>query len=390
MNKTLIVGYPYVRESYFATFRHYPQKDVLIFLLPEFWKAKGGRVIFNPPEDKNIIKARVFFFHSKYPVIGGLFKGFMPIFPWVLFKHQEVDLVFSCSEPVLLTTLYYAFFAKLFRKKHIFFTWENIPYWEKSKGIKWFFRRVIIKLNLFFSDGVICGNKKGRGIFKKLTKKPIAIIPMNGVDDDFFRPQKGLKKEFRGINLTNKIVFTFAGAIGYRKGIHLILEAYKGFLKELPNSFLIIAGSGEYEKEIDSLIENLGLENYVLETHWLNRLELKELLSVSDIFLYPSLPFKGWEEQFGYSMAEASLMEIPIISTRTGSVEEVVIDNVTGILVRPDNIIELTRAMTKLAKDENLRKKMGRAGREYIVKNFNHKIVAQKFGQFFHKINARS
>jgi len=138
------------------------------------------------------------------------------------------------------------------------------------------------------------------------------------------------------------------------------------------------------QKEIDSLAEKLGLRDYILRVPWLNQSELKELLSVSDVFLYPSLPFKGWEEQFGYSMAEASLMELPVISTRSGSIEDIVKDNHTGILIKPDNADELKNAMIKLGNDGKLRSLLGREGRRYIVKNFSHEVVAQKFWQFFH------
>ena len=53
---------------------------------------------------------------------------------------------------------------------------------------------------------------------------------------------------------------------------------------------------------------------------------------MTDIFLYPSISYKGWEEQFGYSMAEASLMEVPVISTFSGSIEDIVINNKTVVL----------------------------------------------------------
>ena len=123
---------------------------------------------------------------------------------------------------------------------------------------------------------------------------------------------------------------------------------------------------------------------------WLNPAGIRELLSASHVFLYPSMPYGGWEEQFGYSMAEASLVELPIISTKSGSIEDVVINNRTGILVWPDDVEELSQAMILLAKDENLRMTMGQAGRRYIIDNFTYKIVVGKFYEFFKKINLHS
>ena len=390
MSKVLITGFPYVRESYFATFRHWPGNDELVFLLPREWKAKGGKVIFQPPPDPNIIRTTALFYHSHYPLIGGLLKGWMPAFPLVLHKNRkEIALVYSCSEPNLLSTLYNGLWTKLFGKKHILFSWENLPYWQKFHGPNWWFKKAIIKLNLALADGIICGNKKGEEIFKQLTVKPTAVIPMNGVDPEFFQ-RKHIGKKFEEYDWSGKDVFTFIGAIGYRKGLHLIVQAFKDVMAHVPQAYLVIAGAGEYEKELESLIHKADIGQRVIRIPWISHHKLVQLLAASDVFLYPSLSYGGWEEQFGYSMAEASLMELPVISTRSGSIEDVVVDGQTGILVPADNAYALRDAMIKLGNDQELRKKLGQAGRRYILENFSHAIVAAKFARFFEEIKERA
>ncbi len=389
----LIAGYPYIKENYFNTFRYFPEKDKVFFVLPKVWTAKGGKIIFYPPEEPNVFTTKAFFYHSHYPIIGGLLKGWMPFFPFILWKFKKkigASIVYSPSEPILLTTLYQGLWTKLFGLKHIVFSWENIDYEKKLRGIKGVVQKIILRTNLIFSDGIICGNHKGEQIIKKMTQKPVAIIPISGLDEEFFKPSESkIKKEFRGINLDGKIVFSFAGAIGFRKGIHLIIEVLPKVLEQIPNSVLIIAGSGEYEQAIDQLIDDLDLRKNIIRAPWLNQEELCHLLSISDVFLYPSLPYKGWEEQFGYSMAEASLMELPIISTISGSIEELIINNKTGVLVEPGQGQPLKEAMTRLAKDKNLRYELGRAGRRHIVENFSYRAVAGKFYDFFHTILKR-
>ncbi len=383
----LIAGYPYIRENYFKTLRHYPKKNALYFLLPKIWKVKGGKVIYYPPSDSNVFKANAYFHHSHYPIIGGLLKGWLPSFPlvvWRLKRTKRLRLVYSPSEPILLATLYQAVWSKLFGLKHIIFSWENIPYWQKLKGIKGALQKIILKLNIALSDGIICGNAKCLEIFSDLTRKPLVQIPLSGLDPDYFSRQPGVKR-FRHWNLEDKLVFTFVGALGFRKGIHLIIEAFQKVLAEFPDSLLIIAGSGEDEERIKTIIEKYSLGEQIIRLPWLERDELKQLLNVSDVFLYPSLPYQGWEEQFGYAMAEAELMELPVISTFSGSIEDVVRDGQTGILVEPGDVRALKDAMTKLAGDEKLRKELGRAGRQFIAENFNQPTIARKFYDFFNK-----
>ena len=179
------------------------------------------------------------------------------------------------------------------------------------------FVKFIISTNLALSDGIICGNRKGKEIFQKLTQKPIGVIPMSGVDTETFR-RRGQEKKFNGYDLSAKIVFTFAGAIGYRKGIHLIIEAFKRVVAEIPSAHLIIAGSGEYEKEIKNLIQSSGLADRITRFPWIEYGRLIELYEASDVFLYPSISYGGWEEQFGFSMAGASLIGLPVYSTFSG------------------------------------------------------------------------
>jgi len=182
-------------------------------------------------------------------------------------------------------------------------------------------------------------------------------------------------------------LFTFVGALEFRKGIHHIVEAFKIVIKDIPNAHLLIAGSGhqEYSKHISELIKSYNLESYTTIVPWLSHDELKEVFAITDVFVYPSMSYKGWEEQLGYLLMEASSAGKAIISTNSGSVGEVIIDGKTGLLVKPDDHLELKEAMLKLAKDDRLRAELGYNARQHILENFDYKIVANKFHEFFIK-----
>lgn len=384
--RVLVAGFPYVRERYFATFRHWPKQEAISFLLPRRWTAKDGAVVFTPPTDANITTTEAYFTHSHYPIIGGLLKGFMPGFALHLWRNRKnIDLVYSCSEPMLLTTLFQAICTKILGKKHVCFSWENIDYAEKFRGMSKWIHILLVRLNLALSDGLVCGNLGGAQIHRAYMRKPISVIPMNGLDPELFQRQS--VGEYP-THLSNKIIYTFIGAIGYRKGIHHLLTALPDVIREVPNAHLVIAGSGEYQKQIDVRIDELGIRDAVTVFPWVDHQELIRLLSVSDVFVYPSIPHGGWAEQFGYSMAEASLMELPVISTRSGSISDVVIDEQTGILVEPDNATGLATAMVRLGLDGELRKKFGGAGRQHVTERFSHEVIAWKFHAFFTHLNA--
>ena len=385
----LIAGYPYVRGNYLNTFRNSLKKNDVLFLLPDLWKVKKGKVVYRPPKDTNIFTTPTYFHHSDYPILGGLLKGWMPFFPVVLYRlkrRYKIKVVFSPLEPVLLSTLYQGFWACIMGVKHIIFTWENISYQDKFHGLNKIIKNLIIQLNLMLADGVICGNRRASDIHQALTDKPIETIPLSGVDTGFFH--RGARiGNFNGKDLSGKTVFAFAGAIGRHKGVFSIIEAMNELRKKIPECMLILAGSGEDERELDDRIQKLDIRDVVIQVPWVNHDTLKTVLSAADIFLYPSRSGEGWEEQFGYSMAEASSMELPIISTRSGSIGEVVSDGTTGILIPADDTGALIEAMLRLAGDVEGRLSMGRAGRQFIVNNYSYATVEKKFISFFRKFD---
>src|SRR3989344_782899 len=203
-----VIGYPYTRPNFRAVF----ESPNVYFVLPKVWKIKDGKAEYLTENSSHIITTIAPFYHSHYPIIGGLLKGWMPAFPWLLWKlkrDHNVKLIFEAHESTLLTTLYHSFFVKLFGMKHIVFSWENIPFEKKFHGVKGLIHRLILSANLVLADGIVCGNIKCLDIFKALTKKPLARIPLAGLDPEQFHPP-ALRPDH------TSITFIFAGAIDKR------------------------------------------------------------------------------------------------------------------------------------------------------------------------------
>ncbi|WKZ27350.1 MAG: glycosyltransferase [Candidatus Paceibacterota bacterium] len=377
--KILIAGFPYVRENYLKTFfldNEHPADDGMLFLLPARWPIKQGAFIYTPPQWKGVHITSTFFHHSHYPVIGGLLKGWMPFFPLFLFRHRrKVDLVYWCGEPTLLSTLYVALWSRLMRKRLVLFSWENVPYEQKLKGVHLAIKQLLLRVHGLLAHGIVCGNEKSERIHAPFFKHT-AIIPMSGVDDAFFAPS-------RDEGHADVCTFTFIGAIGVRKGLLYLLDALSEVLRRHTNVRFILAGSGEEESVIQNAIVERGLEAYVERIPWTSRESVRDILNRSDVFVYPSIPYGGWEEQFGYSMAEASLMELPVIATHSGSMSEVVRDGETGLLVPPQDSDALMDAMVRMAQDAAQRKRFGVAGRAFIKAHYAYTEVRRRFFQFF-------
>ncbi len=376
-----ITSYPYVYERYFRVFDYFPDKKNLTFILPDNWTAKDGAIVASLPSRSDIaIKGvRSYFSHSHYPLIRGLLKGWMPSAKNFIKEHaREGDIVYTAIEPNLLTTWANARHASRKNLKHVFFTWQNVPYRKRLRGLKKMFTEYVVRDTIANSAGAICGNNMAAEIMRTYAPSsfPILVAPISGVDTDRFQPEteSSFRKKY---GLEDKIMVLFAGVFDERKGIKYILEGFEEAVKILPSLHLVMIGVGPLTPKSSSRITVLP---------WMANTELPGIFAIADIFLHPSQPVGGWEEQFGYSMAEASASGVPVIATTIGSIPEIVINNVTGVLIKPGESVGISEALVALGNNPDRRKQLGNAGRQHIVKNFSHSVIAKKYFDFFNAI----
>jgi glycosyltransferase involved in cell wall biosynthesis len=95
------------------------------------------------------------------------------------------------------------------------------------------------------------------------------------------------------------------------------------------------------------------------------RQDIPGLLGIMDMVVMPSL-----RESFGLVAIEAMAMEVPVIASRIGGLEEVVEHERTGVLVAPGDAVVLADHIQQLKGDPGMRKKMGKAGRQRVEARF--------------------
>jgi glycosyltransferase involved in cell wall biosynthesis len=89
-------------------------------------------------------------------------------------------------------------------------------------------------------------------------------------------------------------------------------------------------------------------------------------LPLQDIFILPTT-----NDMMPNALMEAAVMQLPIIATRLAGIPDIVLDGQTGILCAPNEWEAFGDAIERLLNDEELRRRMGRAGREHMVCNFH-------------------
>jgi L-malate glycosyltransferase len=149
-------------------------------------------------------------------------------------------------------------------------------------------------------------------------------------------------------------------------GPDILIKAFALARREVPDLLLTMAGRGEYTKELLRLVIALKLKDSVEFIGYVPNDSIYKFLVAHHIMVMPSL-----QEAFGVAALEAGACGRPVIATRVGGVPEIVLNNRTGLLVPPNDVEALAEAIVTMAKDEEMRRSMGRAGYEFVRDNYS-------------------
>lgn len=166
-----------------------------------------------------------------------------------------------------------------------------------------------------------------------------------------------------------------------KKGHIYLIQAIKKVIEtQNCNVYCYFFGKGLLEDELKLTVTQLNLEDRIFFKGQLPHDELIELYRSGkiDCVILPSIVTDdGEKEGIPVSLMEAMAHKIPVISTNTGGIPEL-LEGGAGIIVEQKNSDELAKAIIKLMNDEKLREELGEKGFEKVKKEFNlSKIVEE-------------
>jgi teichuronic acid biosynthesis glycosyltransferase TuaC len=201
-------------------------------------------------------------------------------------------------------------------------------------------RNIIYTWN--FVDKIIRVNEKDLMEFKRLQidKSKLLFLP-NGYSQDLFLPMDSNNARIKlKLPLDRTILVNIASLEAY-KGQKYLIEAMKKILVIRQDIMLYIVGQGSLENSLQSLINKYGLQdNVILAGGNKPREEIPLWMNACDVFVLPSL-----SESFGIVQIEAMACGKPVVATRNGGSEEIIMNKKLGILVGPKDSDGLSRAI---------------------------------------------
>jgi glycosyltransferase involved in cell wall biosynthesis len=176
----------------------------------------------------------------------------------------------------------------------------------------------------------------------------------------------------------DELVITSLSRLRAEKNFEASIDAVSLIRQRFPRVRLVIVGDGPHEEAVRRHAARLG-DAVVLTGH---REDTMELLDASDLLLHPS-----HFEAFPTALLEAMAASVPVVATGTGGMLEIVEPDVTGVLVPPPPTADaFAAASTPLLESEELRARLGAAGRARYEREFTAAAWARRVRAVYDRV----
>ena len=192
------------------------------------------------------------------------------------------------------------------------------------------------------------------------------VLMSNGVNTAFFKPSSQPKK--------NQIVY--AGNIGYAQDLELVIRAMKIISEKYPLKF-IIAGAGDIKEHLEEVVKSEGLEEIVLFPGTIPREAVPQLIAESLIGVAPLKDISTLEYAAPTKVYEYMSCGIPFLGCGRGEIKRIAEESCAGVIAE-NNPNSIASELINIIDDPYNITKMGKSGREYVIKHYDRGIIALK------------
>ncbi|WP_270406857.1 glycosyltransferase family 4 protein [Paenibacillus timonensis] len=244
--------------------------------------------------------------------------------------------------------------------------------------------RWVVKTNLKKSKGILTCSEYTKGVVTSLNVNPdkiFAVLP--GVDSKFMAKNRDVRLLQRYNLDENTIILYTISRLVERKGHDMVIKSLPIIISKVPNLKYVIIGDGEYRPELEKLVENLGLQNYVVFAGEVKDAELVDHYNIGNVFIMPSryVENTGSVEGFGIVYLEAAACRKVVIGGDSGGAPEAVGDHTSGILVNPLDTDDIANKVIDLLLDKEKYNQLAERAEQRAKQQFSHDAVSEHFDE---------
>jgi glycosyltransferase involved in cell wall biosynthesis len=318
------------------------------------------------------------------------FFSFMATSVLAAMRVKKVDLVMGTSPPIFQAVS--AWFVALLRFKPFLLEIRDLwPEFAIDMGV--LKNKALIAMSrwlegfLYMSANHLLVNSPAYRdylIGKGLAKEKISFIT-NGVDVTKFNPEEKGEGIRRKLELEEKFVVTYAGALGLANDIPTLLKAAEHLQDNTRIHFLLV-GDGKERKNLESWANEHHLTN-VTFTGSRPKSEMPEIVGASDACVAILQDIPMFRTTYPNKVFDYMAAGRPTILAIDGVIRQVIEASKGGVFVPPGNHLALAETVSSLASDSKKARRMGAAAREYVAKHFNRRDQAKAFLDLVQSLN---
>lgn len=192
------------------------------------------------------------------------------------------------------------------------------------------------------------------------------------------KPSTEIRKEL-GIP-EQAIVVCIAATIRSWKGHSYLVDAFAELSAQYDNLYLLIVGDGPIRELIQQQVNDLVAHQRVIMTGHSERVE--DMLAAADIFCLPSWANEGVPQAIMQAMA----MELPVVSTDVGAIDEVLKDQYTGLQVKSKSSEAISQAIRHIINNPDEGKRWGKNGRLTIENGYSSQHMVEAMEEIFFSV----
>lgn len=298
--------------------------------------------------------------------------GILVYFPYLLLKNRY-DVVVLNQEIVWNSLL--IIYLKLFKVKTVGVAYaEEVTMSLKGSSIKCRIKKLLLKKIYRKADGFIsvCAFTKKLLLKCGFAFNQVCVIP------PMLLPDK--TGQVRQIDSSGNRILS-VGRLMKRKGFNYLIDAVNLLKDEIPDIKLTIVGNGPEKENLIKQIQQNKLSGYIEIASNVSDDQLSSFYNECNVFVLANIMMPDGDcEGCPTVLIEAGSFGKPVVAGKEGGTDAAVNSGVTGYLINPENILELSGSIKKILKDPELASRLGRASIEKAKEEHN----PEKSGMVFY------
>ncbi len=306
------------------------------------------------------------------------------------FRKERPEIVHSITPKAGLLSMMAAFLAGVPVRMHMF---TGLVFPTQTGIMQW----VLIQMDRIICKCATHVYPEGEGVKNdlvkyKITRKELPIIGngnVNGIDTQYFSKSHFSEEELirkkveLGID-PKDFVLVFVGRLVKDKGINELVEAFNSLLQSQPKSSLLLVGP--FEDDRDPVSEKsrseINSSEKIINTGYQN--DVRIFYALSDALVFPS-----YREGFPNVVLQAGAMELPSIVTNINGSNEIISENVNGLVIPSKDSDALLQAMHKMIENKELYDSMKENAREIITSRYEQRKVWEALLEEYRNLEAK-